>query len=123
MSTHQEYHDMNKSSYAIGNVMFNTSSSLDPPFWRSIKYYFLYYSFGDNTNTSLKYHDNKTGDHTHNHTHHYASVCDMCQYEVTLIAIIVREAFNASLYCKSGHTNISVISESTCILYANIIKN
>ena len=96
----QEYHNINKLAYAVGNVTFVVFIKKE-----ILPVYFLYYSFGDNTSATLK-----VQDHTSNTSqiHSYTDVCNNCSYDVTVI--ILSELRKSPVY-RTDRGVINVISE------------
>ena len=95
----EENHYMNKSAYAVGSIIiFNTTIFQNPD-----EYYFLHYSFGDNTSENVKNNKSVITDHRN---HSYTDVCSKCEYAVTFIAFI----FGIPYYC-TYQCSIDVISE------------
>lgn len=109
MGIHQENHTKNKSSYAIGNVTFTTSISLN----FKPRYYLYIFIFGDGTNSTIRSNTIDT-----NHTHNYTGICNPCHYKVIIIVVGILE----SRYCIFGK-KISVISEWSLhclVMYAHL---
>ena len=100
----QEYHNMNKSAFAVGNVTF--VADIDTESFEYL-FFFLYYSFGDNTSATLQVLSETP---YISHTHNYTDVCNNCSYDI--IVIMVRELPPKSpQYCAGCGMPINVISE------------